>query len=822
MLLFVPLAHSQVVINEYSCSNMSGITDQFGKTEDWVELHNLGSSAVNLTGYYLSDRVGNPTKWMIPGGSIPPNGYKIVFCSKRNGLLGTELHANFNLTQTDNEVIVLANTLGNIIDSHTIVNHTKENHSVGRQTDGSSNWALFTTPSPGTSNTGAQSFYHLPPQFSLPAGFYSGTQQVSISSSESGVTIRYTTNGSDVTATSTLYSGPITVSSTMVIRAAVFGSKPTSRMETNTYWINKTHTLPVVSVCSQAIYNLIANGNGYNDQHTGHFELFEADKSFVDEGQGHFNKHGNDSWAYNQRGFDFIMRDQMGYNSAVHHTIFPEKDRDEFQRLILKPAANDNYPFEDGAHIRDAYVHTLSNRAELKMDERTWRPCVLYLNGQYWGVYELREKVDDHDFTSEYYDQGEYDLQFLKTWGATWSEYGGATAQQDWNDLRNYVQNNDMGQPVPFNYVDSILNWQSMIDYFVLNSYIVSQDWLNWNTAWWRGLDPTGDKQKWRYTLWDMDASFGHYINYTGIPDPSANADPCNVENLPNPGGQGHTNILQKMVNENPMVRQWYITRYIDLLNTHFSCEYMNQLLDSMLNEIQPEMQEQIDKWGGTYNGWQNAVQDLKDFIDARCIALVNGMIGCYNLTGPFDITFNVYPANAGRIKVNSTLQNFYPWSTSYFGNIATLVDARPNNGYVFDHWEFNGLTMDSTATNRYNSFDAQSDGEVTAVFVRVDDPVVIPGVGKGFHLPNAFSPNGDGLNDFLHAKVGSDVKYFNLHVYDRWGNRVYQSDNPKMEWDGTFKGSFLPLGVYTYVVQIEYTDETEESRKGNITILSK
>ena len=109
-------------------------------------------------------------------------------------------------------------------------------------------------------------------------------------------------------------------------------------------------------------------------------------------------------------------------------------------------------------------------------------------------------------------------------------------------------------------------------DYFVFNSYIVSQDWLNWNTAWWRGMDPAGDKKKWRYTLWDMDASFGHYINYTGIPDPTANADPCNVENLPNPGNQGHTDILLKLMADVPEVEQYYITRYIDLVNTNFSC----------------------------------------------------------------------------------------------------------------------------------------------------------------------------------------------------------------------------------------------------------
>ena len=134
-----------------------------------------------------------------------------------------------------------------------------------------------------------------------------------------------------------------------------------------------------------------------------------------------------------------------------------------------------------------------------------------------------------------------------------------------------------------------------------------------------------------------MDASFGHYINFTGIPDPSANADPCNVEGLPNPGGQGHTDILVKLMADTAMVEEYYITRYIDLINSEFSCTYMNQLLDSMLLEITPEMTgpapSQISRWGGSDAGWLANVQELKDFIDLRCLALEQGLIDCYELS---------------------------------------------------------------------------------------------------------------------------------------------------------------------------------------------
>ena len=195
--------------------------------------------------------------------------------------------------------------------------------------------------------------------------------------------------------------------------------------------------------------------------------------------------------------------------------MFHVKDREEYQRLIFKAAANDNYPYSGGGHIRDAYVQTLSHLADLKVDERTNESCILYLNGEYWGVYEYREKVDDLDFTTEYYDQPRHFVDFMKTWGGTWVEYG---SNDDWAPLVNFITSEDMTVDANYEYVQSVFNTMSMIDYVLLNSFVVCADWLNWNTAWWRGRHPDGSGKKWRYALWDMDNTFGHGANYTGIP----------------------------------------------------------------------------------------------------------------------------------------------------------------------------------------------------------------------------------------------------------------------------------------------------------------
>ncbi|MBI2279185.1 MAG: CotH kinase family protein [Bacteroidetes bacterium] len=730
VILFSQTLSSQILINEYSCANATsaGDPDFYGQMEDWVELYNPTAAAINLNGYYLSDKAGNPTKFQIPGSiTIPAGGYMMVYASGRATIAGgTEIHTNFKLTQTKFEKIILSNPGGTVIDILTIKTHQLL-HSRGRTTSGAGTWSVFTNPTPNGPNTGAMLEYATTPIFNVAPGFYSSTQSVSITSPDVGVTIRYTTDGTEPTASSIAYTGPINVSTTQVIRARSFSSNPNippSFIETNTYFINSNHTVPVISICGDNILNLL---NGSQIEPMGALEFFDRAGVMKTEVTGDFNKHGNDSWAYDQRGLDFISRDQHGYNHALTHQLFPQKSRDEFQRIILKPGASDNYPFENGgAHIRDPFVHTLSQLGDLKLDERTYDACVLYVNGQYWGVYETREKVDDSDFTSYYYDQEEQYrnspnyIQYLSTWGGTNTEYGAPNAQPNWDSFVNFVTTNNMAIPANFNYVDSVYNWQSLIDYFCLNSYIVNKDWLNWNTSWWRGLNPAGDKKKWRYSLWDMDATFGHYTNYTGIPDVSANADPCNVENLPNPGGEGHTEIMVALM-DNPIFEQYYISRYIDLGNTVFSCDNMIPLLDSLVGMIAPEMPGQVARWGGSVAQWQNNVQAMRDFILDRCVAIDDGLVDCYNLSGPYPVKFNVNPTGGGNIKINSTIPPNYVFTGDYFGGIDILLKAIPDSGYMFSHWEIFNHTLDSALTNDENSLQITQADSIIAHFIVID-----------------------------------------------------------------------------------------------------
>jgi hypothetical protein len=348
-------------------------------------------------------------------------------------------------------------------------------------------------------------------------------------------------------------------------------------------------------------------------------------------------------------------------------------------------------------------VQTLAKDGDMKLDVRSAERAIVYLNGQYWGVYALREKPNDHDYTEYYYDQGKYDVQWLSTWGNTEAEYGGQQAFDDWAVLRDFILNNDMGIPANYAIADDGLQFNSLIDYMTTNLNVVASDWLNYNTAWWRGLNPNGSHKGWGYMLWDLDATFDYYINYSGVPNTNADAEPCDIvgiaDFLDNWGWWGgeddgkHEQIFLKLLDESPDFEQLYYSRYADHMNTIFSCENMLFTFDSMVAIIAPEMPRHIQRWGGTMTEWEGNVQEMRTFIEERCANLEEGMVACYDITGPYDLTVLSYPPNVGDVKLNTLWheRQELPWTGSYFGNMDNLLEARVSNPSVtaeFSHWE--------------------------------------------------------------------------------------------------------------------------------------
>jgi hypothetical protein len=433
-----------------------------------------------------------------------------------------------------------------------------------------------------------------------------------------------------------------------------------------------------------------------------------------------------------QRSLDFIARDEMGYSKELKEKFFTHSDRKKFQRIILRAAGDDNYPATmDGvqneanlgsAHLRDAYFQNLCKEGGMKLDVRTASKCIVYLNGNYWGVYDIREIPDDHDYTDYYYNQGKYDIQYVLKWGETWAEYGGDKALNDWWGLHDYIMNNDMSKQENFVKVTEQLDVQSLADYVIAHSVSVSSDWLIYNTGMWRGLNPEGGHKKWGYILWDNDASFAFYLNYTGIPDTSASAAFCNVDNLIDSisDTDGHIMMLNKL-RTNKQFDNYYISRYIDLANTTFSCENMLNQLDSLKELIAPEMYRQIERWsGGSYEEWESNYNRLRNFITRRCGAWANNKLdSCYNLTGPYNVIFDALPRENITMDINSLKIKDLPWEAAYYGGIDIALNASDSSFIPksFNKWKSNGGSFSKTESIVSNNVRLTNEDKIIALF---------------------------------------------------------------------------------------------------------
>ncbi len=749
---------AQVVINEYSASNLFTILDNYSSNEDWVELFNTGSTSFNLGGYYLSDNPADSVKWQFPAGvSIPANGFIKIWLSGRNEVAGGHYHTNFKLTQSkaNPDHIILTSPSGTVLESVQI-QITQKDHSRGKKPNGSGNWVIFTNPTPGSSNNSAASYqaYTAKPSMDSIAGFYSGPITITITNNEPNSVVRYTLDGSEPTGSSSIYSGPVNISATKVLNARSFSNDNTilpGLIEFNTYFIGVTHSLAVISTSSETLDNLL-NGNA-GLKPFGTIEHFDKQGIRTTYAYGEFNEHGQDSWVHPQRSMDYITRDECGYNFALQGQLMSRSDRDEFQRLIFRAEGDDNYPgIDTSAHLRDFLIQNLAHRSHLNLDVRQGEKFVLYVNGQHWGVYSYREKVHDHDYTNYYYGQDKYHIYFLMLWGGAWAEYGGQAAWNDWNALHDFILYNDMSIQENYEYVKTKYDVTSLSDYIITNSFVVCSDWINWNVGWWRGIDPNGGHQKWGYILWDEDATFGHYINYTGIPGQNPYVSPCFPEGI-TADPEDHIEILNALM-DNAEFKEYYVSRYIDLLNTVYRPDTMINFLDSIEGYVLPEMEAHCDRWGGSVAEWQTNVQKIRNFINTRYSILPAGLNNCYDLNGPYEVNFNVVPPVAGKMKINSIYPPEVPWGGYYYGGINTkLIAEETNPTYEFDKW----------ILNNHEVFPNDTTKEVTMEFT-TGDYIIAQFKPKDF--ADSLVINEINYNSSIEVDPGDWVEFYNPHEY--------------------------------------------------------
>lgn len=852
----------QPKINEYSCSNTITLTDAFGNTPDWFELYNPSTTAtMNLSGYYLSNDRYNLSMWQFPiNTTVPPQGFITVYASGQDTFITAagEYHTNFNMIQTKGQQFIVSDYSGVVRDSLT-VKRTQRDHSWGRPNNAGSIWKLYSTPSPNTSNpTGpGTSFidYKARPVFSLAAGSYGGSQSLTITCPQTAVKIKYTTNGADPNSTSALlYAGPISISSSTVVRA-VCVDNPTlpatpsylnSFIETNTYILPpyNTLTIPAVSVSVTDNITTIADTTTFFGGSTmdATFEYFEKNHQFVTETYG-FAGPPNDEGGlfYKQKGFNYSTEDEYGYAYTNKHQFFDDpmlgaSQRTDFTSLVFKSALQDNFP-QGGSgtngnltpcHLRDAFSQSYAFRKNFKIDGRHYEPVIMFVNGKYWGIYDLHEAFDP-EYTEYYHGQKDImDLEYINPGYVNSPQPAWTT---DWTNVYNYIMTNSMNVPANYAQADSMMDFSSFMDYMIWNTYAVNADFDQRNMEW-RGTDLSKGSHKWTFSMFDMDNTWGLGNDPANLGNTSPTADLCNYQaTYPSTLGadQGHFALLVKLMT-NDTFKSAYINRWADLLNNSLSCDSLIEHFNYMRGLITPEMQKHYNRFAGSVPAasyyysppndsladWNRNLDLMKAFITRRCNFIDSTITDCYNVKGPYSFCLDVEPANMGTITFNSLKLSNFTYSGQYFGGVTMSAIATPVDNYYFDHWEPSGFTLvdslirQDTITWRYDSISC-----LKAVF-RLKEPYNT--VGEPL-IPTGFSPNGDGNNDVLNIYGTRNVTKFELEIYNRWGQSVFKSNDKTVGWDGKFGGVDAPVGVYAYRF-IATVDGTDVIKKGNVTLI--
>lgn len=811
-----------VVINEIITSNSAVITDDDGSYEDWVELYNTSSTAINLQGYGLSDLSTNPFQWVFPEYWIEPGEHLLIWCSDKNRTdINNDLHTNFKISSSG-ETITLTDSNGVTVDSYPAV-IIPQNYTYGRQTDGSPTLVIFPEPTPGESNTTpGYSEVLSAPTLSVAGGFYTAAFPLTISHTDPTVTIVYTTDGSDPELsnlagttynyknqyvesagdpngplltnqyTSYTYSTPLNIvdrtsqpndiaamSSTFqnvpnyipdynvfkgtVVRARAFktGAMP-SPIVTKTYFVtpegSSRFALPVISLSvteskffdyedgifvagkdfddwralnpteDADIYNVneeTGNANyvrsGDATEQVGNINYFVNGNEVLNQNLG-IRINGGNSRGIASKSLRLYARGELG-SGSFNYPFFASETYNSYKRLVLRNSGQDFY----STMFRDALGHTLING--LKTETRAYQPSVVFLNGEYFGILNIRERYDRHFFERKY---GilEGELDYLKD---------DLTADEGDDEhylaMQTYLENNSLVNQANYDYIATQLDPEDFRDYYISNIYEQNTDWPGWNTVFWRKRTaayepnaPFGQDGRWRTAINDLDDGTGYFPSGSDH-NTLEFATATGVFDYPNP--EWATLILRRLL-ENNEFKLNFINRFADVLNTYFHPTRVVDKINEFKANLNPEMSEHYDRWDNFFdlNSWESfSITRMRNFANERPNNQRNHIRAKFGISGNINATLNVSDATHGFVKINTieinsttpgVAANPYPWTGVYFQDIPVTLKAIALPGFVFSHW-----SGDSNSTESEITITTTSDFSVTANFVP-DAPVEV------------------------------------------------------------------------------------------------
>lgn len=592
---------------------------------DWVEIYNSGSQAVDLTGYGLSDNAGRPRKWQFPSGTvIQPGAYLGVFCTGMDTSGNGQMHTNFKLNAEGGYTMVLSQPDGTIID-RTFVPQQYENITYGR-VEGSDGFYYFELSTPLAKNDGTPYLGRAAlPEYSVTGGLYKTGDVLTISlSSAPGTRVYYTLDNTDPTETSTLYTGPIQISETTILRTRVYGENYLpSFMDTQSYLydVNNGNGVYVVSLVSDP-YNLTSQeagimikgpnaspsypyvgANYWQDwEREAHVEIFGADgETVLDSGCG-IKLHGQYSRAEKQQAFKVIARTRYG-NNRFEVPLFSNRDYEEYQSFVLRSSGQDT----DMSRMRDSVLTTLARDTSVMYQET--EVCVLYLDGQYWGQYNIRERVSVHSICQFEGWVGDEDKIDLIKGNDNVMQGSDATYQA----MLNWVKQTDPTTDAFYEGVASVIDIENYIEYMAIEIFVGNGDTLNVKR--YRNANADG---KWRWVLFDLDWAF--YV------------DTNSIRRWLEPGGMGTKlftdNTLFIACMKNPRFRDEFLTHMGQRMATTFTTEHMVKLFQERYEILEPLLPEQLARWGQGESDFREELKKLLQYCQERPLKLLQYFMG--------------------------------------------------------------------------------------------------------------------------------------------------------------------------------------------------